>query len=210
VTRAALAALAAVACACTFATHTPQPGPDSGEWAALRDAATRRHVLYDGVTHRANATVTHLSLPVREARVRRLAVWKSWTAAELERHLAEERAAAAAGEEFVLVFYTAQWKNNDLDGVESIWHVALRRGDNDVKATEIHALDANAELRNLFPWIGPFDTVYTVRFPFLPGGPIGERGYVVELASAVGKVSLDYYDVPEPTPLLMAAPPERR
>ncbi len=196
---------------CALRQRTPEPGPDEGEWAALRNDATRRKLLYDGVTHRATATATHLTLAVREARARRLAIWKSWTDAELERRLATERAAAASGEEFLVAFYTAQWQNNDLDSRDTIWRVSVRAGDNELVASEIHAVPIDAQLTNLFPWIGPFDTVYSVRFPRLANGPLPDGDFVFELASAIGKVDLDW-SLPRPKdfPQLLPAPPERR
>jgi hypothetical protein len=208
----AAALLGALAGGCALRQRTPEPGPDEGEWALLRNDATRRTILYDGVTHRATATATHLSLAVREAQARRLAIWKSWTDAELERRLATERAAAASGEEFLVAFYTAQWKNNDLDSRDTIWRVSVRAGDNELLASEIHAVPVDAQLTNLFPWIGPFDTAYSVRFPRSPNGPLPDGGgFVLELASAVGKVELDW-SLPRPKdfPELLPAPPERR
>jgi hypothetical protein len=208
----ALAVVGAIAVAgCALRTRTPDPGPDEGEWAALRDDATRRSLLYDGVTHRATATATHLSVVVREARARRLAVWKSWTDEELAKQLAAEHAAAAAGEEFLVSFYTAQWKNNDLDSPETIWRVAVRTIDAELRSTEVHAVNIDAELKNLFPWVGPFDTVYSVRFPRPGTGPLPDGGFVLELASAVGKLDLDWA-LPRPKvfPELLPAPPERR
>jgi hypothetical protein len=211
--RLGLAAVAVLAAAsgCAFRTRTPEPGPREGEWAAVRDAATRRYILYDGVTHRATATATHLTPAVRESRARRLAWWKSWTDAELERQLAVERAASAAGEEFVVAFYTAQRRNNDLDAPDTIWHMAIRTGDAEVVASEAHWVASDVEVQNLFPWVGPFDVVYTIRFPPMNGGPLGDEGFVLELASALGKVPLDYDLAPIPNlPQLLPAPPERR
>jgi hypothetical protein len=208
----ALAALLAAASGClVFRPPAPEPGLRQGAWAEIRDAATRRYVLYDGVTHRANATAAHLTPAVREARVRRLAEWKNWTDAEVERQLVAERAAAATGEEFLVAFYTAQLRNNDLDGRESIWHVSVRKGETEAVASEIHSVRSDAEVRNLFPWIGPFDTLYTIRFPPFPDGPLGDRGFVLAIAGAVGKLPLDYDLPPVPNlPQLLPAPPEQR
>jgi hypothetical protein len=208
----ALFVLGAVSVAgCPLRKRTPDPGLDEGEWAALRNGATRRSLLYDGVTHRATATATHLSLDVREARARRLAAWKSWTDEELAKQLGVEHDAAARGEEFLVALYTAQWKNNDLDAPASMWRVAVRTVDAELLAAEIHSVDIDAELRNLFPWIGPFDTVYRVRFPRPASGTLPDGAFVLELASAVGKLDLDWA-LPQPKdfPPVLPAPPERR
>ena len=211
--RAAGVALLVVVAAsgCAFRTRTPDPGPGEGEWAQVRDAATRRHILYDGVTHRANATATHLTRAVREARVHRLSVWKSWTDAEYAKQLAAEQAAAAAGEEFLVVLYTANLRNNDLDSPDTLWHLAVRTGDAEILASEVHAVPSDVEVQNLFPWISRFDVIYTIRFPHPPGGDLGDTGFVLELASAVGKIPLDWDMPPVPNlPELLPAPPERR
>ena len=115
------AALAALAC------HPRQPVPltREGEWASVRDGATRRFILYDNFDHRATATATHLSLQVREARARRLAEWNGWTEQELQASLAQERKDYAAGEEFLVAFFSADWRSTDLASPRSIWRIAV-------------------------------------------------------------------------------------
>lgn len=208
--RAALVLALVAGAGCTMRSRTPSPGTMEGDWAVKRDAATRRDLLYDGFDHRATATATHLSLAVREARARRLAEWKGWTAEELAGRLAAEQAEAAAGEEFLLVFYTPNSDDNDLDAPKSIWHVAVKSEDGELVSSRATAVDDDAELRKLFPWAGAFDTVYRVSFPRPAGGPLGDEGYVLEIASALGVLELDYTSLPIPTPLIQPAPPEQR
>jgi hypothetical protein len=188
---AGLAALAALA-ACSFHPRSPLPPTREGEWALVRDAATRRTVLYDRFTHRATATATHLSLAVREARAQRLAEWLGWTPQELESRLAAERAEAAAGEEFLLCFYTADSRANDLDAPRSVWRVALRVGEADLLATRVTSIDSDATVVGLFPYVGPFDVVYRVSLPRAAEGPIDGKRFVLALSSTLGKVDLDY------------------
>ncbi len=205
------AALAAALAGCPFHAREPVPQPDQGDWAAIRDGATRRFELYDGLVHRATATATFLATPVREARARRLARWLSWTEDELSRRLATEHAEADAADEFVVAFYTADRKVNDLDAPTSVWRVAVELGPVEILPSKVTAIDADATVTGLFPWVGPFDTVYRIRFPPLPGGPRGDTGVVFQLASALGQVPLDYDLPPVPNlPQLLPAPPERR
>jgi hypothetical protein len=157
-----------------------------------RDAATRRFVLYDGFDHRATATATHLSLPVREARARRLAEWLGWTEQELAARLAQERTEYAAGEEFLLSFYTAESRGQDLDAQPTIWRIALRNDGADVLASKVEAIDATANVVQLFPYVGPFEVVYRLKFPRPPSGEILLKSFSVEIASGVGKVVLDW------------------
>jgi hypothetical protein len=187
------AAAAALALGGCLARHrAPDPRPNVGEWAQQRDAATRRAMLYDGLKHRATGTATLLALPVREARARRLAEWLGWTAPELEHRLEQERAEAADGEEFILSFYTADPKDNDLDAPRSVWRVAVKVDGGDVLATRITSVDRDATNLALYPFVGPFDTIYRVFLPQASGGSLAGREFTFELASGRGKVSLDF------------------
>jgi hypothetical protein len=191
--RALLAAAAALALAgCPLHPRAPQPPPREGEWALLRAAETRRAVLYDGLRHRATATATHLSLPVREARARRLAEWFGWSDEELERRVALERAGAAAGEEFLLSFYTADPRANDLDAPRSMWRVFVRVDGADLEATRVTSIDRDTTILGLFPYVGPFEVAYLVLLPRPTSGELRGRPFVLELASGLGRVSLDW------------------
>jgi hypothetical protein len=163
-----------------------------GEWAAKRDAETRRAFLYDGLKHRATATATHLSLAVREARARRLGEWYGWTPAELDKRLAQERKEAAEREEFVLSFYTAESRFNDLDAPRTDWRVALKVEGTDLLPRRITSLDRDASTLGLYPYIGPFDTIYQVIVPVPAAGPIAGRPFGLEIASALGRLSIDF------------------
>ncbi len=190
VVRAALAAAAVASAGC----HPRQPLPltREGEWAVARDAATRRFVLYDRFDHRATATATHLTLPVREARARRLAEWLGWTEQELAARLAQERSDYAAGEEFLIAFYTAESRGQDLDAKPSIWRIALKVDGADVLPSKVQAVDSDANVVHLFPYIGPFEVVYRLVFPRPAAGELLGRGFSVEIASGVGKILLDW------------------
>jgi len=189
-TAALIAALALAGC--PLHPRAPLPTTTEGEWAEQRDAATRRAILYDGLKHRATGTATLLSLPVREARARRLAAWFGWTPVELEARLAQERAEADAGEEFALAFYAADRKNDDLDAPKSVWRVAVKADGADQLASRVTAVDRDATAIELYPYVGPFDTLYRVLVPRAPGGPLAGREFTLELASALGKLSIDF------------------
>jgi hypothetical protein len=191
-TRRAIVAAAALGALAGCHPRAPLPLTREGEWALVRDAATRRAVLYDGFRHRATATATHLSVAVREARARRLAEWLGWTPQELETRLAEERAEAAGGEEFLLAFYTADSRSNDLDAPRSVWRVAVTIDGVDAIATRVTSVDSDANVVGLFPFVGPFDTAYRVFLPKHPAGPLDGRPFLFQIASTLGKVNLDY------------------
>jgi hypothetical protein len=190
--RIAAAAAAALALAGCVHARAPVPQTVEGEWARERDVATRRAFLYDGLKHRATATATLQSLAVREARARRLAEWYGWTPAELEDRLAKERGEAAAGEEMLVSFYSAQHKDDDLDAPRSVWRIAVKVDGADLLATRVTSIDRDATTLGLYPYIGPFDTVYRVFLPHASAGPLGGRAFVFEIASALGKLTLDF------------------
>jgi len=194
VTRAAalLAILVATGCASGVPLERhPSPRPDVGDWARLRDDASRRAELYDGFVHRANASVTWLSPEVREAGVRRQSEWEARNQAETERAVARGRAEAARGEEFVVAIYTADRRANDLDAPRSVWHLELDDGETRVPASEITPYKTDATVRQLFPYVDPFDVVYRVRFVWT-GAPLQGRPFKVHIASGLGALVLDF------------------
>lgn len=191
-----LLSLAALAACAVVHSRQPEPQPGEGAWAKVRDERTRHFDLYDGFLHRATVTATHLDAAAREARARRLAVWSSWTDEELQARLASESAEAAKGEEFVVVLYTADKVNNDLDGITSVWRVEIVDGDTEIRASKITSLDADATVKALYPWVGTFDVVYDVRFP-RAGAPLAGRPFVLLMAGAVGKIPLDFGAMPK-------------
>ena len=136
----------------SFKTKSPDPGRNEGAWATLRNAATRRSVIYDQFQERAMATATYLSPVVREQRTRRLGEWLGWTDKELADHLAAEAAEAAKYDDFLLAFFTPDRKSNDLDARESVWRIAVRLDDgNEVVTRDATVLDANARWRTCSP-----------------------------------------------------------
>lgn len=187
----------------------PLPRTTTGDWAEKRDFATRGLKLYDGLDHLATASVVHLSMDVREARAKRVSEWLRSTPAEMDETLAKERTEAAAGETFILSFYTTDPKANDLDAKNTVWRVALVVEGTDYLVTKIELHRADLTTKELFPMIGAFDQVYRLRFPFVPGGLSG-RPFIVRLASAVGEIDLDYGKPPGLPPGIEAVPPSAR
>jgi hypothetical protein len=169
----------------------PQPGPDDGAYADLRDGATRSAKLYDGFVHRADVTVTWLSAEVREAGTRRLGAWQGWSPAELEAALAAQQAEAAKGEQFLISLYTADRKHNDLADPGSIWRIHVDDGTTLAAATSVELMPRDANVRQLFPYVGVFDVVYKARVPWT-GEPLAGRRFSLKLMSALGPLVLDF------------------
>jgi len=190
----ALIALAVLATGCPAGVpmrRAPTPGIDAGDWGRLRDEASRRASLYDGFVHRANASATWLSPPVLEAATRRQAEWQAKNAAEIEQAVAKSRAGAERGEEFVVALYTADRRANDLDAPRSVWHLELDDGQTRAPASEVVAITSDATVRQLFPYVDPFDVVYRVRFKWT-GAPLEGRPFKLRIGSGLGELTLDF------------------
>lgn len=193
----AAAAAGLVACSGSLSEvvqKNPIPGIREGEWEAVRNGATRRARLYDQFSQRVTVTATYLGAPEREARVRRLAEWMGWTEEEKAARLKVEMDEVAKYDDFVVALYTADRHDNDLDAKSSVWRIALKQEGVDSVSHDATTLDVNATLGNLFPYVSPFDTVYRVRFDKVPGGPLSGRTFVLELASARGKLKMTFGD----------------
>ncbi|HTT70555.1 MAG TPA: hypothetical protein VMG32_04980 [Anaeromyxobacteraceae bacterium] len=170
----------------------PRPPGDEGEWAAVRDRATRTGKLYDGFGTNAFVKATYLSLAVREARVARLATWTAMTPEERDRLLAGERAEAEEYDEFLVALFTPDRPANDLDASHSVWRVALVvQGEGEELPQRIVQVRQDVTLRALYPALDPFDTVYQVRFErFRP--PLAGRAFTLRLSGAKGLVDLGF------------------
>jgi hypothetical protein len=53
-------------------------------------------------------------------------------------------------------------------------------------------VEHDATVLGLYPYVGPFETVYRVFLPPAPGGSLAGRPFVLEVASARGKVVFDF------------------
>jgi hypothetical protein len=176
-----------------FAPPQPSPTPEEGTWAKVRARFTARAKLYDGLTTRAFASAVYQARELREARVLRLGIWRGLTAEERERLLAMERDEAAQFDDFLVALFTADRPDNDLDATRSIWRVSLAvAGEGEAEPVKIDLVKPDATMRELYPNIGDFDTVYRVRFAKWAAGPLDARAFTLTLSSARGKLVLDF------------------
>lgn len=179
--------------------HAPVPAWDQGGWPEQRDAVTRRADIYDGFEHRADVWSVRLTRAVREERLRRVAAWQHWSQAELDAKLAAEREEAAKWDDFVILFYTADKKWNDLDATQSIWRLVFEMGGGDEVVGKAQSLERNATFEALYPMGGPFDVAYRVRFRRDDNEPTPRPG-VLRIASALGELRLPYTPGSKPVP----------
>ncbi len=199
IARSGTVALAAALLACSGSLKdvtgpNPVPGIREGDWEVVRGKATRRARLYDRFQHRATITATYLGAAERQARVDRMAMWQGWTEQEKAQHLKAELDEAARYDEFLVAFYTANVKDNDLDARNSVWRMALKVDGGDLVTHDALALNSSATLTGLFPYISPFDMLYRVRFSKVAGAPLSGRTFTFEISSALGKLPLDFGD----------------
>jgi hypothetical protein len=185
-----LLALAALA-GCSVL-HNPRGGPEAEAWTATRTRWTRGARLYDTFETHALATALYESPEARRRRVEVVAEWKAMTAEERNGALAAEEAEAAKGEEFLLSFFTPDTRDNDLDDRRTVWRVALVLDDGELLPTEIRARKVDGLLRDLYPFIHEYDTVYRIRFPRAPGGALDGRRFVLRIAGSRGKMDFAF------------------
>jgi len=191
----ALAGLASLALpGCRYLRNQPEPSSEEGAWAVARARYTASAKLYDGFTTRAFASAVYQGPVVRVARIARIASWRGLPIEERARMVAADKAELDQWDDFLLSFFTVDRSDNDLDTGHSIWRVSLEPVGEPGEAVpvKIEQLDPDATLRTLYPNIGDFDLVYRVRFARWKGEPLSGRSFTLKLASARGKLELEF------------------
>jgi len=191
VTRAALL-LPALLAACSYG-RPAHEGAQARAWSEVLARNVRSGKVYDRLESRAFASAVYQSPELRRQRAGQVAAWQAMTAEERDAVLRREAAEAEQFEEFHLAFYTPDEKDNELDVKRSVWRVALVvPGEGEALPAEVKRLPADAQLRELYPFAGSFDTVYRVRFPRWKGAPLPGRAFLLRIASAAGQLDLDF------------------
>jgi hypothetical protein len=188
--RAAVLALGALA-GCSVL-HAPRASAVADAWGKAQDRWTRSATLYDRFETHALAAATYQSPDVRRRRAEQVAAWKVMTAEEKARALAAEEAEGAQWEEFTVSFYTTESRDNDLDDPRSVWRVALVLPEGDELPAEVKTLRVDTLLRDLYPFIHDYDTVYRVRFPRAKGEPLAGRSFILRIAGSEGIMDFVY------------------
>jgi hypothetical protein len=172
----------------------PPPGPSEGrDWTEARLRWSRSAKLYDRFEAHAFVAVAYQAPALRQARLEQVADWRSMTTVERKALAEAEAAEASRWEEFLVSLYTSDPQDNDLDLGHSIWRLALVvDGEGEALPAEVKSVRTDAELRELYPFIGDFDAVYRVRYPRWKGEPLAGRRFQLRLAGARGQVALDF------------------
>lgn len=184
--------IAALATGCAFMHPPPEPA-ESRAWEAERARWSRQARLYDRFEAHAFAAAVYQAPALRLRRAEQVAAWRAMTAPERQRLLDAEVAEAERFEDFVVTFYTHDPKDDDLGAKDSVWRVALVvEGEGEALPLEIRPEKADAQVRELYPQIGDFDTVYRVRFARWKGAPLAGRPFLLRIVGPEGRIEFRY------------------
>jgi hypothetical protein len=174
------------------------PGPvasdakANAEYEALLEHYTAKRQIFIGFDTILFGGVTYQSPVFREARIRRRDTFQAQSPAQLALDLKAAAAEGADFYEFTLGVYMQNPRFDDLDLVDSIWHLALQTPVGEVSAVLVKRVGkANVNTRAYYPYMGDFWTEYRVRFPKALGGrPLVTaelQTFTVVLASSLGR-----------------------
>ncbi len=196
-------------CSCAL----PQLGGSAPRVSSADEERAYRRVLdrysghgtvYGGKKHRfdlamelrALAAATFESAELREARARRLAAFRAEPPPVLERRLAEERAAAAAGHAFILGVFVSDRRYDDFDHPDSVWRLAMVTLAGEAEPVSVRRLGRSTlALRALYPYLDERWVAYEVTFPRTrpDGAPLlqsEQEPLMLRVASALGTAEL--------------------
>jgi hypothetical protein len=196
--RALLPALLLLLAGCRFG--LPPAGPAEGrDWTEARLRWSRSARLYDRFAAHAFVGAAYQSAALRRARVEQVATWRAMTESERKGLAEAEAADGALWEEFLVSMFTVDGQDNDLDLRQSIWRMALVvEGEGEALPAEVRGVRPDAQLRELYPFIGDFDLVYRVRYPRWKGAPLDGRKFLLRIAGAEGQMDLDFSEAATP------------
>jgi hypothetical protein len=206
-----LAALAALAAACTTAggerlgshdppmlgERPPEAADDKAEskYQEVLGRYSRHAELFAGVEGgedtRMFSAATYQSQPFREARVERVGAFRVEPRGVIDAKLATERDEAEHFDDFYLGINMVDYRYDDFDKHNSMWRIALV-GDG-VEQTPVLVQRqgrSTLDVRSLYPYMGDFWTAYRIRFDKLSQGR-GEH-LTLRLASSLGRIEMTF------------------
>lgn len=172
---------------------------DASAEAAYREVLEKysgQAQVYAGLDTHMFSGATFQTWAFREARVMRLAKFKSMTEPEIAALLAEERAEYDKFHVFVFGAWTQEPRFDDFDRKESIWRVAMVAEGVEVLPIEVDRITrVNQDTRAIYPYMGQFWVAYRAKFPKAredgtPVLPPGTREVMLQLASTLGKAEM--------------------
>jgi hypothetical protein len=173
--------------------------PTEEKYLALLDHYSGKAEIYSGFDTQLFAGVTYQTWPFREARVRRLALFRSMTTTEIDSLLARERAEYEKYNVFVFGTWTVDSRFDDFDKRDSVWRIALVIDGAEVLPEDVVRVSrVTQDVRAIYPYMGSFWVQYRARFPrFRKDGtpliPPGTKRVKLVLASSLGKAEMTTY-----------------
>jgi len=73
----------------------------------------------------------------------------------------------------------------------SVWRIEVSDGADRADASSARVAAADATMKQLFPYLGPFDLVYRVRVPW-QGASLEGRPFQLRIAGALGRLTLRF------------------
>lgn len=188
----------ATACASNRAPHVPgDPAPavhDSDveqTYQATLERFTGHGAVYDHLDTKSFFRATWQSPQFIDARVERVAMFKSMPPDERTSMLKAENARVEDATEFFFAAHLNDSKFDDFDRPNSIWRLALLAHGQEFKALAIDRIGrTDVTIRSVYSYMESFWVGYRVRFPKVVLAP-GEK-MTLRAASALGKAGLDF------------------
>ncbi|MCF8069364.1 MAG: hypothetical protein K9L30_12345 [Desulfobacterales bacterium] len=142
-------------------------GPHSGKYKSALKEWTREGNVYSGFDLEANIFVTYLSKSFRASWVDEYTLINALSDAEKEKLLEDQMAAANEHHEFFGAAFIPEKDLNDLNERKASWKTFIKINDNEkVTPVEIRKInDEDASYQYFFPYITPWKTLYSVKFP---------------------------------------------
>lgn len=177
----------------------PPKVSDAQAEAAYRDILKRytgTAQIYGGLDTHLFSGATFQTWPFREARVRRLGMFKSMTATEIDALLAAERTDWEQFHVFEFGAWTQDPKFDDFDRDNSIWRMAMVIDGVEVLPTDVQRVArVDQNIRAIYPYMGQFWVAYRMKFPkSRPDGqpviPAGTDRVLLRVSSTLGQAEM--------------------
>lgn len=183
--------------------------PAVGEPApALKDAELERSYrelvarysahgeIYTGFDTRLFVATTFESVPFREARVRRMGLFKVLPDQVVDAQLVEERAQAAKENQFFFGIHVNDPSFDDFGRPKSIWRLALVTPSGEYLPVLVKRMGRSTlDIRSRYPYLADFWIGYMLTFPLKSSDgtlviPDGTQEVTLRVASSLGKFDL--------------------
>jgi hypothetical protein len=149
--------------------------------------------LYALFDTRMFVSATYQGWEFRDARVKRVGVFKVLPPEVIEANLATERAESEQFHDFFLAVHLNDSKYDDFDRKDTIWRIALVADGMEATPSLVRRVGrSDLNMRAMYPYADEFWVGYQVRFPksamsFTPG-----NRFLLRVASTLGKAELEF------------------